>query len=207
MRSLAVTALAGAVIAAAIATAAAEPYHIRGTLSGIADGTLTIAADSGETVSVALNDDALVFTVAAATAADIGGGQFVGITSVERGDERVAIEVHIFEEALRGLAEGHYPWDLVEQDNMMTNATIAKLVDAGDGRQLTVTYVAGEATERTVGTTTITVPPEAIIVSFTATDRAALIPGEAVFIIAIDTDDGVISPAMVVGRNGVDPPM
>ena len=205
MRSLTVTVFAGVAIVAA--TAAAEPYHIRGTLTAVDGGTLTIAADTGDTVSVALNDDALIFTVAAARAADISRGKFVGITSVESGAERVAIEVHIFEEALRGLAAGHYPWDLVEQDNMMTNATIAKLVDAGDGRELTVTYVAGDATERTVGTTTIIVPPEATIVSFTATDRGALVPGETVFIIAVDTDDGVISPAMVIGQNGIDPPM
>ena len=48
-----------------------------------------------------------------------------GITSVEQGGKRVAREVHAFADLLRGLAEGHYPWDLESEPNMTTNANSA----------------------------------------------------------------------------------
>ena len=47
------------------------------------------------------------------TPADLGAikpGRFVGVTSVEQGGKRVAREVHVFAESLRGRGEGHYPW-------------------------------------------------------------------------------------------------
>jgi hypothetical protein len=187
---------------------AGDPYHIRGKLAAVGGSDLTIDRDDGTTVSVTLNEDALVFIVEGATINDIRRGQFVGITSIFSQGQRVALEVHIFEETLRGLAEGHYPWDLVGEENMMTNAGIAKLVDIGDDRRLTVTYVEGEPTTRSVGTQTIVVPPEAIVVNFYATGHDKLIVGETVFLIAVDTDDGAVaSPAIVVGQNGMEPPM
>ena len=208
-RSLAATAAAAAVALAAAMPASAQdaPYHIRGTLKAVEGANLTIAAADGMSKSVALNDDAGVFVVDNATIDDIKRGQFVGITSIYSQGQAMALEVHIFEEALRGLAEGHYPWDLVDQPNMMTNAGVAKLVDAGDGHKLTVTYVEGDATMRNVGTQEIVVPPSAKVVNFFAADRSALKPGEQVFLLAVDTDSGIISPAIVVGRNGVEPPM
>ena len=59
--------------------------------------------------TVTLGDESPGFIAKAASIADIQEAQFVGITSVMSGDERVALEVHIFEVALRGLAEGHCP--------------------------------------------------------------------------------------------------
>jgi uncharacterized protein (DUF1684 family) len=200
-------AVAAAAVAALPLAAQDAPYHMRGTLEAVNGANLTIAADDGMSKSVTLNDDAGVFVVDNATIDDIKRGQFVGITSVYSQGQAMAIEVHIFEEALRGLAEGHYPWDLVDEPNMMTNAGIAKLDDVGDGQKLTVTYVEGDPTMRNVGTQQIVVPPDAKVVNFFAADRSALKPGAHVFLLAVDTDSGIRSPAIVVGRNGVEPPM
>jgi len=188
--------------------ASAQPYHVRGTLTGIDGGMLTVDDGMGGATTIKLNDDARVFTVDNASIGDIAEGQFIGITSIMSGGDRVALEVHIFDEALRGLAEGHYPWDLVADENMMTNANVARLDKIGADRKLTMTYMTGEEGNKTEGTQDITVSPDATVVSFHEVDRGALMAGEKAFIIAIDAEDGsVISPALVVGRNGVEPPM
>ena len=118
----------------------ADPYHVRGKLAEVDGGALAIDTDIGGRKSVTLAEDAGVFIVDAASLEDIKEGQFIGITSIMSQGQRVALEVHIFSEDLRGLAEGHYPWDLVEEDNMMTNANVSRLLAVGADRQLTVSY-------------------------------------------------------------------
>ena len=195
-----------AAFTAAPAAFAQDMYHIRGALDGVSGNVISITDDAGAAQEIALGDESPVFVVDRAAIEDIAEGQFVGITSIVSGGERVALEVHIFEESLRGLAEGHYPWDLVEEENMMTNANVATVVASGDGRQLTVDYKDGD--DGATGTQTIVVPQSAAIVDFFSGDRAALVPGERVFVLARDAEDGSVSGvAVVVGRGGVEPPM
>lgn len=208
MKATAVVAATVGVSAFLAGTASAQPYHVRGEIAEVDGASIAIDTDIGGRKSVTLAEDAGVFIVDAASLEDIKEGQFVGITSIMSQGKRVALEVHIFTEDLRGLAEGHYPWSLVEEENMMTNANIAKLVEVGEDRELTVNYMEGEEGARTEGTQTIVVPTEAAIVHFTGTTRDKLLPGETVFLLAVDGEDGsVTSPAIVVGQNGVKPPM
>ncbi len=185
---------------------AEPPYHMRGTLAEVSGATLTIDTGAGASETVMLTEQAPVFSVAAAAIDDIKAGQFVGITSITVGGEMTAIEVHIFAPELYGLAEGHYPWDLVDEPNMMTNAAVAWIEDVGDGRKLRAKYTEGE--ERTDGAQTIVVPADATIVWFDAAGRDKLTAGTNVFLLAIDGEDGAItSPAIVVGQDGLEPPM
>jgi len=141
-----------------------------------------------------------VFMVSPADMAAIKDGRFVGITSVEKDGKRVALEVHVFDESLRGLGEGHYPWDLESGPNMMTNANIAQVESVGGDRVLKLDYKGG--------TQTIAVPPDATIVEFTATTPDQLKPGAKVFVIANTAPDGsTVAPAIVVGKDGLKPPM
>jgi hypothetical protein len=56
----------------------------------------------------------------------------------------VALEVHIFAEDLRGVGEGHYPWDLIKDPNIVTNATVAGINEVNPAeRQLRLTYKEG----------------------------------------------------------------
>ena len=91
--------------------ALAQP-HIRGTVTGIKDDTITMQAVKGGTENIKLAPDVAFFLVTKSDMKAVQPGKFVGITSVERGGKRVAVEVHVFAETLRGLGEGHYPWDL-----------------------------------------------------------------------------------------------
>ena len=208
-RLIAVACAAAAALAAASAFAQdATPYHLRGALDAVHEEALTITDDSGATRDIALGAETRIFVVDAAALDDIAEGQFVGITSIVSGDERVALEVHIFEESLRGVGEGHYPWTLVEEENMMTNANVATMVAVDENRRLTVEYTEGEEGARTSGTQTIVVPPSAAVVHLSAGDRAALVPGERMFILAVDGEDGAAAAiAAAVGRDGVEPPM
>ncbi len=185
---------------------AQEPYRVRGTLTSIAADQLVITSREGEVMGFQLSPDLGVFVVTPATIDDIKQGQFVGLTTVTSGDRQVALEAHLFADDLRGLGEGHYPWDLVKEPNMMTNATVAEVKDVGADRQLDVSYREGEA--KTAGTQTIYLPPDVPIVHMAKADRALLAPGKAaVLLVRPERDLTPVVIAAVVGDRGAKPPM
>src|SRR5216117_1832212 len=101
-----------AVSAVAIAQAPANPpVRIRGTVEKLDGNNLTVKQRNGQTVQIKLADNFGVMGVAKASVADIGGGKYIGTTTVgERQGALVAEEIHIFPEAMRGTGEGHYDW-------------------------------------------------------------------------------------------------
>lgn len=172
--------------------------HIRGTLTGAKDGVMTVQTVGGETKSIKLADKAPLFLVTKADMGAVEPGKFVGVTSVEEDGKQVAREVHVFAELLRGLAEGHYPWDLGAKTNMMTNANIAKIDEVGSDRVLKLNYHGGEQS--------ISIPASAAIVAFDKTTPDQLAPGRMVFVI-IKKDSTDEAAAVVIGAEGVKPPM
>ena len=181
------------------ALAQSPPQHIRGVLEAVSDRNLTVQTPRGPD-SIKLADNAKIFMVSPADISAVKDGKFVGITSVEKDGKQVAVEVHVFDDSLRGLAEGHYPWDLDTAPNMMTNANIAQVETVGDDRVLKLDYKGG--------TQSIAVPPDATIVVFDATTPDQLKPNSKVFVLAVKQDDGsFVAPAIVVGKDGIKPPM
>jgi hypothetical protein len=82
----------------------------------------------------------------------------------------------------------------------MTNANIAQVESMGGDRTLKLDYKGG--------TQNISVPPDAKVVEFTATTADQLKPGGKVFVIAVTQPDGsTVAPAIVVGKDGLKPPM
>jgi hypothetical protein len=171
--------------------------HIRGSLAAVKDDTITVQTLKGGNEDIKLAGDVALFLVTKSGMKAVQSGKFVGITSVERGGKRVAVEVHVFAETLRGLAEGHYPWDLDSEPNMMTNANIAKLEDVGTDRMLKLSYPGGEQT--------ISVPETATIVEFDKAGRDQLMPGRRVFVGM--KKDAKEAAFVVIGAEGVRPPM
>jgi len=171
--------------------------HIRGTLTAAKDGTISVQTAKGGTESIKLASDAGLYLVTTADMGAIQAGKFVGITSIEQDGKRVAREVHVFDESLRGLAEGHYPWDLEAKPNMMTNANIAKIEEVGTDRVVKVNYSNGEQT--------ITIPTSATVVAFNKAPADQLAVGRKVFVIM--KKDGSEATAVVIGAEGVKPPM
>jgi len=171
--------------------------HIRGTLTAAKDGMIGVQTAKGETISIRLANDAGLFLVRKADMSAIQTGRFVGITSFEQDGKRVAREVHVFDESLRGLAEGHYPWDLESKPNMMTNANISKVEEVGTDRVLMLNYKGGEQT--------IIIPTTTTVVAFDKAPPDQLAVGRKVFIVM--KKEGSEAAAVVIGAEGVKPPM
>jgi hypothetical protein len=200
-RALVATAALGGWLAIGTQVFAADtpPQHIRGTLESV-DGHMLSVKTARGTDAIKLADDAKVFTVSTADISAVKDGKFVGVTSVEKDGKRVAVEVHVFDDTLRGLGEGHYPWDLGNGPNMMTNANIAKVESVGGDRVLKLDYKGG--------TQDIAVPADAAIVEFTVGTPDQLKPNSKVFVIARKVEDGsFVAPAIVIGKDGIKPPM
>ena len=198
------TLLAAAAVTLGIAVTssafAQQPVRVRGTIAAVDGPMLTIKTREGAEVKAKLGDKTMIVAVVKATYADIKQGSFIGVTGMPQADgSQKCREIHIFPEAMRGIGEGHRPWDL-EPNSTMTNAAVDQMVTAKDGNMLTLKYKDGEKK--------IVVGPDCPIVSYAPGDRAELKPGAKIFIAAATKEaDGTLTfPRINVGRDAP-PPM
>lgn len=182
------------------ASFAAESVRIRGTIASFEGTTLVVKTREGPETTIALTEGWTVSSVATAKAADIKPGDYVGIASAPNADgSDGALEVLIFPAALKGAGEGSFAWDL-QPDSTMTNATVADAVTSVEGSTVNLSYEGGEKT--------IDIPEGTPVVTFAGATVADLVPGATVFVPAEVADDGsATSHQVVVGTNGVVPPM
>lgn len=182
------------------AGAAQDRVNVRGKIVGFSANTLQVKSREGKTVTVALADGYKVAGVARATMADIKPGSFVGIASLPKADGGDgALEVLVFPPAMKGAGEGSYAWDLKPKSNM-TNATVANAVQGVDGHTVTVTYHGKEKK--------IAIPEGTPIVTLGPATGADLKPDAVVFIPAQkDAKGKLVAQQIVVGNNGIVPPM
>jgi hypothetical protein len=190
-----------ALLFAASLAAAQTPLRVRGAIEGVDGQTLSVKARDGAMMKVKLADGARVLTLNKMTLADVKQGTFVGITAMPQPDgSQKAVEIHIFPEPMRGTGEGHYPWDLAA-NSTMTNANVESSVVSNDGQTLTMKYKDGEKK--------VMVPPGTEVVMFAPATVADIKAGQKFFVPnAKKLDDGTLeSGVIVIGSNGVDPPM
>jgi hypothetical protein len=172
---------------------------LRGAIASVTGDALTMTSRSGETVTVRLSPKTRLVAVVPASVADLKPDSFIGVAAVPDGDGLKALEVHIFPEAMRGTGEGFRPFDLAP-GSTMTNGALQARVGGVDGDRLTVTYKGGSQTVR--------LPKDTPIVAFAPGDRADLKPGAAAIARGPKGSDGAIDAAAVlVGRDGLTPPM
>jgi hypothetical protein len=177
----------------------AEQVHVRGSIVSLNGNTLKVKSREGKSVDVMLADDVKVAGVARAAITDIKSGDFVGIASLPKADGgEGALEVLIFPPAMKGLGEGSYGWDLKPNSNM-TNATVANAVKGVDGHTVTVNYHGKEKK--------IAIPDGTPVVTLAPATMKNLVPGAVVFVAAMKDAKGLTSHQVVVGANGVVPPM
>jgi hypothetical protein len=183
------------------AAAAQAPVRVRGTIESIDGRLLTVKGRDGTMMKVKLADNGPVRAVVKKTLADIKAGSYIGVTAMPQPDgSQKAVEIHIFPEAMRGVGEGHRPWDLMP-NSTMTNANVETTVAGVDGQVLMMKYKDGEKK--------IVVPPTAEIVTYAPATLADLKPGEKVFVAnAKKLPDGTLeAPNITVSKGGVSPPM
>ena len=123
-------------LTAAAAFAEDMPARVRGTLQKVDGSNLIIETRGGKESTVPLKAGAPVIAVTKGAMSDIKSDSFVGITAMPQPDgTQKAVEVHVFEESLRGTGEGHYPWDLTP-NSTMTNGAVAQQVQKVEGNTL-----------------------------------------------------------------------
>ncbi|MCK8784072.1 hypothetical protein M0638_06730 [Roseomonas sp. NAR14] len=178
----------------------APPTRLRGTIVALEGDVLTVATREGSRVAVRLAEPLAVSALRRVPLSGIAPGAFVGVAAEPGPDGGWrALEVHVFPESARGTGEGHRAWDLVPGSSM-TNATVTATVAGTSGRELTMAYRGG--------TVTVTVPPDAPVVTPIPAGRADLVPGARVFLMATPDAEGRPSTGRItVGKDGVDPPM
>ena len=173
--------------------------RIRGDIVSFHDDVLTVHRRSGDTVSIALKPDLQVSALTSMKLSDVKVGTYVGLpaTADSRG-KMTATAVLVFPEAARGTQEGHFPYDF-GPTSTMTNANIDAIVTGTDGRDLKVSYKAGD--------NTITVPDNAPVVTFAPATRADLTVGKKVVVVATPAGPDAFEAAVLfVEKDGVLPP-
>ncbi|MGO8145375.1 hypothetical protein AB9F42_21235 [Rhizobium leguminosarum] len=177
----------------------AEQFHVRGSIVTYSGSALTVKTREGETIDVTLADGWNLASVANAAITDIKPGDFVGIASLpSEGGGDGALEVLIFPPAMKGAGEGSYGWDL-KPNSSMTNATVADAVKGVDGRTVTVSYHGKEKK--------IAIPDGTPVVTIAPATKDDLVAGAVVFIPAEKAASGPLAHQVLVGKNGVVPPM
>jgi hypothetical protein len=202
-RFVVVIAAVAVLMSIAITAFAQQPQtiRVRGEIVGVDGSMLPVRARDGDELRIRLADNAAVSSIVKTHLSEIKPGSYIGVSAMPQADgSQRALHVHIFPEPMRGVAEGHFPWD-VQAGSTMTNATVTDTVIAVEGRIIMVKYKVGEKK--------IVVPLEAPIVTYLPGDKAELKPGAKIFIVAAQKQaDGTVSAARIsVGRDGLTPPM
>ncbi|MEK9969683.1 MAG: hypothetical protein VW600_11145 [Ferrovibrio sp.] len=179
------------------------PRRLRAQIDSVDGQTLMLTTREGEKVKLLLSPTASVTALAPSTMEAIKPSSYIGTAAMTQADGTlVALEVHIFMESQRGVAEGHRAWDSAGGATM-TNALVSTVNAAkadARGRMLTLTYAGGEKQ--------VLVPSSVPVVAFEPGDRSLMKAGNHVLVQAVKTADGsYAADRITVGRNGMIPPM
>jgi hypothetical protein len=174
------------------------PTRIRGTVEKLDGKMLTVKTREGQTATITLADNFTVSALAKKTVGDLKSNDYIASTGMKGTDGKLhCVELRIFPEAQRGLAEGQFPWDS-RPDSTMTNATVTGMATIAGGQTVKVKFKDTES-EFVAG-------PECEVYAYVAGDPGLLKPGAAVFIGALKKPDGSLTAARVTAeKDGVKP--
>jgi hypothetical protein len=182
MKTLHIVLLSGALAIASAAVNAQEPTRVRGTIAAFDGNVLSVKSGSGNNAAIHLTDKTVIVFTQPIPLADIKPGDFLGVTSAKSGDGTLtALDVRRFPKPVN---PGHRPFD-GRDDQTMTNATVAAMVQSTSGRELTLAYEGGSQK--------ILVPEKAAISTLVPGQRSQLVPGAAVNLTAASGDGGKLA--------------
>ena len=186
-------------LAAAQQPAPPPPTGIRGTVEKLDGGSLQIKSRDGSDLTVAFAAGTPVQTLVKKSVADLKQGDVVASSGVKDAAGKLhAVEVRIMP---RPWADGgrQFAWDL-QQNSVMTNATVGTVTKAPQGTLVKVSFSGGEA-EFDIG-------PDVPVLAPAPGDPSLLRPGAAVMVFATKQPDGALTArAVYVEKDGVKPPM
>jgi hypothetical protein len=196
---------AAALLLALSAPASAQatpPTALRGVIERVAPDreSFDVKPRDGAEKTLRLQPGAKVARVVAASLADVKPGVYVGVAAAPgEGGALKALEVHIFPELLRGVGDGHRPFDLAP-GSTMTNGAVNARVDEVDGSKIVVAYNGGQQT--------IAIDKSTPIVAIEPGGLGDLTAGAAIVARGGAGEDGSFEARSVgVGVAGVVPPM
>jgi hypothetical protein len=91
----------------------ALPVRVRGTIDSVDAQTMTVTSRDGRKIALAIAPDVVVTAMIAASITDIKPGSYIGTAAMPQADGTLrAFEIQVFPDSMRGVEEGHHPWDL-----------------------------------------------------------------------------------------------
>jgi hypothetical protein len=175
---------------------AQEAVRLRGTIEEmIADDGYVIRTRDDKIVRLRLAAKSSIAASVKSSLSDIRPGIYIGIAAIPQADGTLrALEAHIFDESMRGTAEGHRSWDLLPKSTM-TNAVVQDIVSAVDGHAVTLRYKDGHQQ--------VLIPADTAVVTYLPGSIAELKPGAAIFIpgAALQSDGTFVAQRIMVGRD------
>jgi len=173
--------------------------RVRGTITGIDGQTIFFSERSGEKLRIQMSEKFTIQEVYPIQISEIQSNSYIGTATLpNKSGELVALEVLVFPESMRGVGEGHYPWDL-EPGSYMTNATVSQFVKVGESGKLQLKYKDGEKT--------VLVPKDVPIVTFRPGSNSLLVPNAQALIVVSQQDGKIMGVRATIGKDGFKPPM
>jgi hypothetical protein len=176
------------------------PTRIRGTVEKLDGQVLKVKSREGQELTIALAPNFTVSYLVKKTLGDVKAGDYIAATSLKGIDgKNHAVEVRVLPEALRGTAEGQFPWDSMP-DSTMTNATVSGVAGAPQSQTLKVIFKGNESE--------IVVDTNTPVFGYGSGDASLLKPGASIFMVAQKKSDGSLSGSRVTAeKDGVKPPI
>lgn len=157
-----------------------QVVRVRATIESVDGSMLTAKSRDGVEMKIKLADNAPVNEVVKVPLSDVKPTSYVAVTAMPQPDgSQKATAIIIFPEAMRGVGDGHRPWDYVP-NSTMTNGAVDSSVASINGEKLVVKYKDGEKT--------VLVTPETLIATYAKKSLADLKSGEKIFIAATKKD-------------------
>ncbi|MCJ2111079.1 hypothetical protein MKK64_07730 [Methylobacterium sp. E-025] len=184
--------------ATSVAAQAVESFaRYQGTVEARDADTLTIRRAAGGSVTVLMNVKTRLFIATAGRLRDIKPESYVSIVSVPGADGKPKpIKVAIYSPSERGFEAGTKPWDAAP-DARLTAGWIGGL-SLDPPRQVELVYDGGSKS--------FTIPPGTPTAQIAPGERALLVPGADVVVLARTDADGLVNADLVaVGRAGTEP--
>ena len=186
---------------AAFAQDAAPPKKpmvaVIGQVSAVSPTEVDVTGKDGAVSKIALGDKTRFTWTMPLKIEDIKVGSYIGAGAMKDGKGgNTAVEITVFPEAARGVAEGFSQWNQ-GPDSTMTNGTVSQVVGSSN-KVLTVTYKGGQQS--------VTLPDNTPVTTFETADATSLTVGANVVVRAVKNDDGTLTAGFVsVGKNGFVP--
>lgn len=170
-------------------------YH--GTVEARDAESVRIRRPNGETVTVLMNAKTRLFIATAGRLRDIKPESYVSIVSVPGPDGKPKpIKVAIYSPSERGFEAGTKPWDAAPGARLTAGWIGGLSLDAP--REVELVYEGGNMT--------FTIPPGTPTAQIAPGEKALLVPGADVVVLARKDAEGVDNADLVaVGRSGTEP--